>query len=94
MSANSELLDSRLRAALAPSRLRIRDDSAAHAGHAGHGEGSHLFVHVVSPRFSGLRALERHRLVYEAAGDLLPGRIHALQLRALTPEEFDQESDR
>jgi BolA protein len=94
VSTNSELLDERLRAALAPVRLRIRDDSDDHAGHAGHGDGSHLFVHVVSPRFAGLRLLERHRLVYQAAGDLLPGRIHALQLRALTPEEFDQEPSR
>lgn len=91
MSANAELLDVRLRAALEPVRLSIRDDSHAHAGHAGHGDGSHLFVHVVSNRFAGLRPLQRHRLIYDAAGDLLPGRIHALQLRALTPEEFDQE---
>lgn len=94
MSANAELLDSRLRAALDPQQLRIRDDSEAHAGHAGHGDGSHLFVHVVSSRFAGLRPLERHRLVYGAAGDLLPTRIHALQLRALTPEEFAQERSR
>ncbi len=45
----------------------------------------------VAACFAGLRPLQRHRLVYDAAGDLLPGRIHALQLRALTPEEFDQE---
>lgn len=91
MSANAELLDVRLRAALAPVRVSIRDDSHAHVGHAGHGDGSHLFVHVVAACFAGLRPLQRHRLIYDAAGDLLPGRIHALQLRALTPEEFDQE---
>lgn len=94
MSANAELLDVRLRAALDPVRMSIRDDShahAGHAGHAGHGDGSHLFVHVVAACFAGLRPLQRHRLVYAAAGDLLPGRIHALQLHALTPEEFDQE---
>jgi BolA protein len=88
MSANAELLDARLRAALTPTLLRIGDDSDAHIGHAGHGDGSHLHVHIVSSRFVGLRALQRHRLVYEAAGDLLPMRIHALQISALTPEEF------
>jgi BolA family transcriptional regulator, general stress-responsive regulator len=91
VSANAELLGMRLRAALEPVRLSIRDDSSAHAGHAGQGDGSHLFVHVVSNRFAGLRPIQRHRLVYDAAGDLLPGRIHALQLHTLTPEESDQE---
>jgi len=30
---------------------------------------------------------ERHRLVYDAAAPLMAGRIHALQIQALTPEE-------
>jgi len=89
MSANATLLDERLRAAFAPLKLRVRDDSAAHAGHADAGDGSHLSVYLVADRFRGLKPLERHRLVYQAAGDLLPHRIHALQVRALAPEEFN-----
>jgi BolA protein len=80
-------LDALLRQAFAPLRLAVRDDSAAHAGHAGAREGGHYAVFIVSPRFAGLRQLERHRLVYAAAAPLLPGRIHALQIHAQTPEE-------
>jgi BolA protein len=87
MTTLAEDLDARLRAALAPSRLRLRDDSAAHAGHAGAREGAHFAVHVVASRFAGLGMLERHRLVYDAAAPLMAGRIHALQINALTPEE-------
>jgi BolA protein len=86
-SSLAEDLDARLRAALAPVSLRLRDDSAAHAGHAGAREGAQFAVHVVSSRFANLRLLERHRLVYDAAAPLMAGRIHALQINALTPEE-------
>ncbi|MGC4027775.1 MAG: BolA family protein [Steroidobacteraceae bacterium] len=87
MSANIEQLRARLGAALAPCEVRIRDDSAAHAGHAHAGESSHLTVRVVAARFRGLKPLERHRLVYAAAGDLLAGPLHALQIHTETPEE-------
>ena len=87
MTAVAEELEALLRQALAPSRLTLRDDSAAHAGHAGAGEGSHFAIWVVSSRFSGLKPLQRHRLVYAAAAPLLAGRVHALQINALTPEE-------
>jgi BolA protein len=80
-------LDALLRRALSPTRLTLRDDSAAHAGHAGAREGGHYAVFIVSDHFAGLKPLERHRLVYAAAAPLLPGRIHALQINALTPEE-------
>lgn len=80
-------LEALLRRAFAPQQLTLRDDSAAHAGHAGAREGGHFAVRIVSGRFAGLKALERHRLVYAAAAPLLPGRIHALQINALTPEE-------
>lgn len=87
MSTLAEELEARLRAALDPVALQLRDDSAAHAGHPGAREGAHFAVHIVSGRFQGLPALHRHRLVYDAAAPLMAGRIHALQINALTPEE-------
>lgn len=84
----AEELEARLRTALEPVQsLRLRDDSAHHAGHAGAKDGAHFAVHIVSSRFNGLRMLARHRLVYDAAAPLMAGRIHALQINALTPEE-------
>jgi BolA protein len=83
-------LERRLRAALAPQRLEILDESAGHAGHAGarpEGE-THFRVLVVAEAFRGLGRLERQRRVIEAAGDLLRARIHALAISARTPEEL------
>jgi BolA protein len=80
-------LRERLMLALHPQQLDLRDDSAQHAGHAGARDGAHFAVHIVSPQFAGIRTLERHRMVYAAAAPLMAGRIHALQITALTPEE-------
>lgn len=86
MSASRvELLRQALEAVLAPSELIIRDDSAAHAGHAGAREGGHFHVRITSPRFVGLAPLARHRLVYDAAGALMQTHVHALSIDALLP---------
>jgi BolA protein len=74
--------------ALAPLHLVIEDDSEAHAGHAGAASGrGHFSVEIVSARFAGQPALARHRLVYDALGELMQTDIHALSLRALAPGE-------
>lgn len=73
---------------LAPVQLDIKDDSARHAGHAGAKSGGHYVVRIVSPHFAGLGVMQRHRLVYDAAGDLMQNGIHALSITARTPEEM------
>ncbi|XP_053789221.1 bolA-like protein 2 [Vidua chalybeata] len=45
---------------------------------------------VVSGTFRGLKTLQRHRLVNEALKEEL-GQIHALELRTLTPEQWEAE---
>lgn len=79
----------RLTGALQPGRLEITDESALHAGHAGAsplGE-THFRLLIQAPSFTGLGRLARQRLVYEAAGDLMTTRIHALAMRTLAPDE-------
>ena len=77
----------RLSETLAPIELQVNDDSAAHAGHAGAREGSHLSVRIVSDRFAGLTRLARHRLVYDSLSTLMPQGIHALVIDARAPGE-------
>ena len=79
----------RLEAALAPTHLRVINDSERHLGHAGHdGSGeSHFTVEVESPRFAGMGRVERQRAVNAALADLLRDRIHALAIRARAPGE-------
>ena len=79
----------RLTSALSPARLAVIDDSAHHAGHSGHdarGE-SHFTVEIVSAAFAGKSRVERQRAVNAALADLLAERVHALAIRARTPEE-------
>ncbi len=82
-------IEERLRAALAPERLAVIDDSERHRGHAGHdprGE-SHFTVEIVSAAFAGKSRLERQRAVNGALADLLAERVHALAIRAKAPGE-------
>jgi len=87
-ATRSAKLEARLRAALDPSDLEIIDDGHRHAGHAGAADGrGHFTVIVVSERFRGLPVIRRHRLVYEAVGDLMATDVHALSIQALAPGE-------
>jgi len=74
-------------AALNPVALELRDESAQHAGHAGArpSGGSHWQLTIVSDAFRGKSAVARHRMVYEALGDLMKQDIHALKIEALAP---------
>ena len=82
-------IETRLRTALAPTRIVVTDDSARHAGHAGARPGgeTHFTVLVVSPQFAGQSRLARHRLVYDLLATEIAGGVHALALETLTPEE-------
>lgn len=66
---------------LQPTVLEIIDDSAKHVGHPGSRDGAgHYTIKIASPLFLNLSRLEIHRKVYEAIGDLIPEKIHALQI--------------
>jgi BolA family transcriptional regulator, general stress-responsive regulator len=76
-----------LREQLTPERLEISDDSAAHAGHADSGGRGHFRVRIVSTRFAGLSAVQRHRLVNAALAPLWETDLHAVSITALSPDE-------
>jgi BolA family transcriptional regulator, general stress-responsive regulator len=83
-----ERIRNRLMIALAPLRMDVQDESAAHAGHAGaRSGGGHYRVYLVSDRFAGLTRVARHRLVYDALEDLMQRDVHALALLLVTPDE-------
>ncbi len=68
--------------------LKVLDDSAKHEGHIGGRHGAkHGIVILVSEAFEGKSLVDRHRRVYEILKDLIPARIHALQLKTYTPQE-------
>lgn len=78
----------RLEETLAPETLEVVDESHLHAGHAGARSGlGHFRVYIVSSRFAGQNPLARHRLVYEALGEMMQTDIHALSIQAHAPAE-------
>jgi BolA protein len=91
ISSDSVSVESLLRqrlADLAPSRLELIDDSARHAGHAGaKNGGGHYRLLVVSAAFVGKSTVARHRMIYSALGELMRGKIHALSIESLAPNE-------
>lgn len=89
MSERVNQIRERLSQALNPTQLAVRDDSAAHAGHAGamQSGGGHFSVEIVSEAFEGKSMVQRHQLVYKSLGNLMQTDIHALIIKALTPSE-------
>jgi len=88
------IIREKLTSALSPSVLTIEDDSARHAGH--HHEGgmdgrpggeSHFNLIIVSAAFAGQGRVARQRAVNAALAAELAGPVHALSIRALTPDE-------
>ena len=76
-------------ATLQPVSLDVVDESEQHHGHSGWREGgeTHWRLAIVSPRFSGKPTVARHRMVYQALGELMQHPIHALAITARSPEE-------
>lgn len=54
-------------------------------------DNTHYAAIVVAEEFIGKRSIARHQLVYKTLGSLVGNEIHALSIRALTPEEWQQE---
>jgi len=54
-------------------------------------DNTHFEALVVAREFDGKRLLARHQLVYQTLGELVGNEIHALSIRAHTPEEWQQQ---
>jgi BolA protein len=80
------MIRERLEAALAPESLEIIDESHKHAGHASAGGAGHFEVKIVSKAFEGKSPIQRHRMVFDAMGDLMQTEVHALSIQADTPK--------
>ena len=82
-------LETRIRerlAVLQPQTIALVDEDHLHIGHGA--TGAHWQLTIVSEVFRGKAPLARHRMVYEALGDLMKRDIHALKIEAFAPEQF------
>jgi BolA family transcriptional regulator, general stress-responsive regulator len=86
-ASTARRIEQLLREQLRPVALEVRDESAAHAGHAGGGGKGHFRVRIVSTSFVGLTPLQRHRRIHAVLASLWQHELHALAMEALTPDE-------
>lgn len=87
-----ETIESKLQGALTPLILKVKDNSALHAGHAGakpEGE-THFAVEITAEAFEGMSRVARQRKVYDILKDELNGPVHALELKTSAPSEMAQ----
>lgn len=54
------------------------------------GDGHHFEAVIVSAEFRGKNMVQQHQLVYKALGDRMREEIHALSMKTLTPEQWNE----
>lgn len=69
-----------------PVYLQLENESHQHSVPAD--SETHFRLLLVSKRFTGLRKVARHQLIYQAASELLAGPIHALSMFLYDPSEW------
>lgn len=89
MNTRADRISARLTEAFAPALLRVIDESARHAGHAGAQPGgeTHYAVLLVAAAFQGESRIGRSRAVHAALADEFATGLHALALTLRTPQE-------
>ena len=70
--------------------FEIKDFTGRHLNHKLHEGGFHLETTIVSDDFTDKTLIERHRLVYDAMGELMKHEIHALSMKTLTRGEWEE----
>ena len=53
-------------------------------------DNTHFEAIIVSDAFSGKRPIARHQMVYQCLGSLMGNEIHAMSIRAHTPDEWQK----
>ncbi|USN51965.1 MAG: BolA family transcriptional regulator [Myxococcales bacterium] len=89
-SLTKDAIEKILQEQFKPLSLEVIDDSHAHRGHAAaleQPQAGHFSVMMVSEAFNGLNQVKRHRLVYQALGELMHAKIHALSLNLRAIDE-------
>ncbi len=56
------------------------------------GDGQHFEATIVSTAFAGKNRVQQHQLVYKALGDRMRAEIHALSMKTLTPDQWQEKA--
>ncbi|PCI49275.1 MAG: BolA family transcriptional regulator [Moraxellaceae bacterium] len=87
----SDIINQKITAALAPTQFEVINESHLHAGHMDtSSNNTHFRLIIVAQKFEGLRALQRHKMVYGILSEEMPATIHALALDLKSPSETNE----
>ena len=81
-------VEERLSTKLKLHHFEVKDFTGRHLNHNLHDGGFHLEAIIVSDDFQKNSLIKRHKMVYQALGDLMKHEIHALSMKTLTIEEW------
>ena len=90
-----EVIDTVLKEKISAEHVEITDDSHLHRGHKAAGGGGHYSVRVVSKKIENVNLIDCMRMVYSALDEQINGQpklIHALQIKAYTPSQWNEQS--
>ena len=79
-------IKTKLRQALKPEHMEVVNESGKH--NVPPGSESHFKVTLVTSQFENRELIDRHREINRILEDELNGKIHALSLQTLTPDEW------
>lgn len=83
-----DTIKTQLQQVFSPTHINVVDESHLHEGHAGAQTGKgHYALTIYSEAFHGKTPIQRHRMIYEALGELMTTRIHALSISAKPPKQ-------
>jgi len=54
------------------------------------GDGHHFEAVIICDDFAGKTMVQQHQMVYAALGDKMKAEIHALSMKTLTREQYEQ----
>jgi len=83
-------MESRLKNLVNLIHFEVKDFTGRHLNHKLHDGGFHLEAVIVSDDFKELTLVKRHKIVYEAMGELMKHEIHALSMKTLTVLEWEE----
>ncbi len=83
-----DVISDKLQRAFTLKHLEVVNESHGH--NVRPGSETHFKVTVVSDHFAGMRAVQRHQLLYKLLNDELQNGVHALAMHLYTVDEWQQ----
>ena len=56
------------------------------------GTGDHFSALIISDVFEGVGLVDRHKMIYNAISDVMTTKIHAMQIKTLTKNEWAKQN--